>query len=379
MRSEDFADRLISYGRKGIDRLLGPSPLSYHVIPTQHRIRKALAVMNLFIDTNVFLSFYHFTSDDLEELDKLSVLIRQEEVNLYVPEQVIDEFRRNRDSKIDDALDRLRDQDLNLQFPQLCKDYDEYGRLRKLQHQYKEKHSELIDNITKDVWDRALNADSTVDELFEEANTYETTEELLKKARNRMDIGNPPGKQGSLGDAINWEVLLSEVPEGEDLYFISDDRDFFSPLDKNRFNSFLLEEWESKKAANIIFYKRLSSFFRDEFPDIELASEFEKELLIQELMDSGSFEQTHNIISGLDEYSEFTSAQINDIVEAYISNTQIYWIIEDDDVYSFIETVISGNKDIIDEDSLEELRELMGEDDSEAVEEVFELDDDLPF
>lgn len=33
--------------------------------------------MNLFIDTNVLLSFYHVSSDDLEELEKLVVLLEQ--------------------------------------------------------------------------------------------------------------------------------------------------------------------------------------------------------------------------------------------------------------------------------------------------------------
>lgn len=66
--------------------------------------------MNLFIDTNIFLSFHHYTSDDLEELRKLAVLARQGEVELLLPKQVVDEFKRNRAGKIADALKRLREQ-----------------------------------------------------------------------------------------------------------------------------------------------------------------------------------------------------------------------------------------------------------------------------
>ncbi len=40
--------------------------------------------MKPFIDTNIFLSFYHLTSEDLEELRKLSVLLDQKEVTLYL-------------------------------------------------------------------------------------------------------------------------------------------------------------------------------------------------------------------------------------------------------------------------------------------------------
>ena len=100
--------------------------------------------MNLFIDTNIFLSFYHLTSEDLEELRKLAVLLDQKKVTLYVTDQVIDEFRRNREAKIADALKRLTDQKLTLQFPQMCKDYPEYGELRELQKEYESAHSALL-------------------------------------------------------------------------------------------------------------------------------------------------------------------------------------------------------------------------------------------
>ncbi len=59
---------------------------------------------NLFIDTNTFLSFYHLTNEDLEELKKLVVLIDSSEIRLFVPQQVKNEFVRNRGNKIVDAM-----------------------------------------------------------------------------------------------------------------------------------------------------------------------------------------------------------------------------------------------------------------------------------
>lgn len=44
--------------------------------------------MNLFIDTNVFLSFYHLSDDDLEEIRKLSVLLERGNIRLWLPQQV---------------------------------------------------------------------------------------------------------------------------------------------------------------------------------------------------------------------------------------------------------------------------------------------------
>jgi predicted nucleic acid-binding protein len=78
--------------------------------------------MELFIDTNVFLSFLHYSGDDLEELNKLAVLLREGRLRLLLPDQVAAEFRRNREAKIADSLKRLRDIRLAPQFPQICKD-----------------------------------------------------------------------------------------------------------------------------------------------------------------------------------------------------------------------------------------------------------------
>ena len=333
--------------------------------------------MNLFIDTNIFLSFYHFTSDDLEELKKLRVLLEEQALTLLIPRQVINEFRRNRQNKIADALNRLQGQRLNLQFPQVCKDYDEYVLLRELQKQYEKHHSALIKKITDQAWKESLKADKTVNELFHNATIVETDDEIVARARLRVDTGNPPGKNGSLGDAINWEVLLEHVPDGEDLFFVTEDKDYFSPLDKSKFNFFLLKEWVETKSSELVFYRQLSALFKDHYPDISLASELGKEVLIQQLAASSNFTQTHNVIAKLSKYSEFTATQANNIVETAISNSQIYWILGDEDVHDFITSVIKSNERKIDHDNLRELDEMLhGVPVQQA---LVAPDDDLPF
>ena len=175
----------------------------------------------------------------------------------------------------------------------------------------------------------------------------------------RLEIGNPPGKRGSLGDALNWEALLQSVPDGEDLYFISDDKDFASPIDRDAFNAFLLDEWAKIKNSNLVFYRNLSAFFKEHFPNISLASELEKDILIRKLANSGSFAETHEIIAKLNKYTEFTIAQINAIVEATISNNQVYWIIGDSDIKGFLLNVIKGKEDQIDPENLDLLMQLL--------------------
>jgi hypothetical protein len=294
-----------------------------------------------------------------------------------LPSQVKDEFNRNREGKIADAMRGLKDQRLNLQFPQLCKEYEEYYRLRDLQRRYQKEHTRLLERVNSDVEGSTLKADDVITELFRYARDLEIDNAVINQARERVDRGNPPGKRGSLGDAINWEVLLQATPNGEDLFLISDDKDFASPIDPERLNNFLYAEWHTRKNSEVKFYKRLSEFFRDQFPEIRLASELEKDLLIRDLANSGTFIKTHSIVARLSSFEEFIIAQRNAIVDAAITNNQVSWIISDPDIRSFLLHVIDGHKQDLNQESLVELQALLTPPETDSPCEREE--DDLPF
>ncbi len=328
--------------------------------------------MYLFIDTNIFLSFFHFTNDDLDELKKLIVLADTNKINLLIPTQVIDEFYRNRDSKINDALKSVRAQKLNLQFPQVCKDYEEYKVLRSLQKEYEKNHSALLSKLYENIKEETLKADQVVKELFNSSIILETSSDTVEKAKIRMSKGNPPGKDDSLGDAINWELILESVQILDDIHFITDDKDYYSSVDSSRFNIFLKKEWELRNSSNLFFYKKLSDFFSENFPDINLSGESEKDLLIQGLPASSNFAQTHQLISKLYKFTDFSEAQVNEIVSACLSNNQIYWIIDDDDVKEFYNKILSKYEKVINKDNLNDLKHYLSLDSQE-------IDDELPF
>jgi len=233
----------------------------------------------------------------------------------------------------------------------------------------------LLKNVVRDVAEQTLKADKTIQELFAKATILKTTDELVNRARLRSQVGNPPGKEGSLGDAISWEALLNEVPAKEELFFITDDRDYVSVLDENEFKGFLLEEWAQRQKGRLVFYKRLSSFFKDKFPDIKLATELEKELLIRDLASSPNFAQTHNVVSKLSKFTEFTAAQLNEIVEAAISNNQVNWIIDDPDVEAFLKSLTAGRGRDIKPENQKELQRLM----TKAAKVNEEDDNEIPF
>jgi predicted nucleic acid-binding protein len=315
--------------------------------------------MQLFIDTNILLSFYSLSQEDLAELNKLIEAIDRQQITLLLTEQLIDEFNRNREQRIDGAIKSLRTQTFNPQFPQLCEDYPEVELLRESLKQYEQIHVTLINNIIADIKAKNLKADRIVRLLFSSGKKLVANLDILDRARFRMGVGNPPGKNNSLGDAINWECLLENTPAGEDLYFITGDKDFASALNEDEFSDFLLNEWYEKKQTKIKFYKRLSGFCKEQFPEIAIASVRDKEFLIRDLVNSQSIADTQKAISKLSYYQEFTAAQVNSIVAAAISNRQIGWSIEDNNVRDFLSLIVTNNAQYLDAASLASIQGLL--------------------
>ncbi|SMN15016.1 hypothetical protein CRYPA_1105 [uncultured Candidatus Thioglobus sp.] len=317
--------------------------------------------MNLFIDTNIFLSFFHLSNNDLEEIHKLAILIEKGDVTLWITEQVKDEFRRNRESKISDAVKKLKEQKTKPQFPQICKDYEEYPQIQELQEDFDKKISSLIKKVNDDVAARTLKADQKIEELFKKAKLVKTTQKLVDKARLRMDVKNPPGKDGSLGDAINWEALLESVTDDEKLHLVADDKDYYSVLDDNKLKDFLSDEWQEKKNEEVQFYRRLSQFFKEHYPDIKLASELEKELSIRALVNSGNFANTHNAVSKLEKYAEFNKSQVNELVQICFTNNQVGWILDDQDIYAFYKSLLDNHGEKLEPELNDKLKEKLKE------------------
>ena len=208
----------------------------------------------------------------------------------------------------------------------------------------KKEHCKLTEKVTRDVMEQNTPADIAISELFDKTEIIECSNDTVNKAKLRYDLGNPPGKKNSYGDAVNWECLLENIPDGEDLYFISDDKDYCSELCKNQFNIYLMTEWNSIKNSNIYFYRSLHDFLLNKYKDYNIILEKNKERWIGELYESSSFLETHSIISKLMDYSDLSQKNISDICTAAVENNQINWIIQDDDISTFYKNIIRDFK-----------------------------------
>lgn len=293
---------------------------------------------NLFIDTNIWLSLYFFSKDDLIQFNKLKERIGTE-INLIITSQVYNEIIRNREIKLKESLGKFLVNEI--QYPTFCKGYDEYDEFKKDYDDITRRFNSWNMQIKEDIKSRNLPADNTIREFFEKV-TIIPCDDYYEKAVTRYNVGNPPGKKNSYGDAINWECLLSIVPDGEDLYFISADKDYKSDLFSDMLNSYLNLEWISRKQSNIYYYSNLVGFLSKHIKDIKLQTEQEKQDLIEQLKRSGSYQTTHGVIAMLRKHSGWTDTQIEELCSAVENNTQVSDILGDNDVVSFYIDILSN-------------------------------------
>ncbi len=306
-------------------------------------------MIHLFIDTNIFLSFYHYSNDDLDKLNDLNTLINEtSDIKLWVSSHLVDEFNRNREGKIKDALKRFNQNELNTGAPKLCMGYEEIKNYKRLLGEANVVKGKLLKKLSFDIENKSLKADKLIQTLFLRP-VLKIDDDTINDAKKRFDIGNPPGKK-RYGDAINWEFLLKNVPIGEDLYLVSIDSDYDSPLYENKISDFLKDEWEKRKQSKINYYKSLNWFFKDKFPNIKLDDEFVKEARIERFTKSTSFNEARKNLRDLLTINDFTTPQLNQIVRASITNDQIYNAhkYSPEIVGGYLEQIIRGHEEQID-------------------------------
>ena len=307
-------------------------------------------MINLFIDTNIWLSLYHFTKDDLSQFEKLKDCIGKS-INLFIPRQIYDEIIRNRENKIKVAMKEFVFE--APKYPVFAKGYEEFDSFNKEMIKIESIHKNWEKKIENDIVNENLPADKTISEFFNEKDMI-CCDELINLAYNRYRMGNPPGKDNKYGDAINWEALLKFVPDNEDIVIVSADKDYRSVIDDTRVNPFLEKEWERKKHGKIIFYTHLVDFLKEH--NIVLKTENEKQELIEELKESPNFKSTHGTIAMLNKHSGWTESQIERLCRIAMENNQVRQILMDHDVYDFyIRILNSPNIDLDGIDSAQKL------------------------
>ena len=300
--------------------------------------------MNVFLDTNVLLGLFRLTGPDLEEVRRFIALAEHKQFNVYINTNVEDEFRRNREGIIAESMKYLEKIHQSSPIPNLVKPYPQAANLREAMAVVSKTVKALEVVVRDDVAKHALKADAVVTELFKKFKAGPISNVVLTKARSRVEFGRPPGKAGKVGDAVNWEWLLENAPANEPLHIISHDGDFESVVYPSEVKEYLIEEWSAAKVSELSLHKSLLAFLTKCFPDFKLADEVEKVLAIERLVESFNFADTHRAIAKLNEYAVFSEGEITQMLEAMSANTQISWILGDDDVTEFARKLVGMAK-----------------------------------
>ncbi|GGC82883.1 PIN domain-containing protein [Undibacterium terreum] len=361
--------------------------------------------IHLFIDTNVLLNFYHFADDSLEQLEQLADMISETGICLHLPQQVINELARNREAKLKAANDQFIKESLPSAVPRHMQQYAQCSEYVAAIEQAKKLRSQLVSLALADASNETLASDGLIRAVFDRATKYPEDENVFSTALQRMQKGNPPGKNGSIGDQYNWETLLKEVPEG-DLHIVSKDGDYASLLNKSRPHPSLESEWGHKKAGHLHIYSEVRTFLKKynemlaqvppapnvlqqpievaaappaaqqqaqvEPPAVEVQHQPlnqeeaveevdpEKEEAMQMLVESESFATTHAAISRLGYFRmNLRRSDAERLIRAAVDNAQIRWIATDSDVYAFFVSLLTEHSDI-DADLFEEAVDVFG-------------------
>lgn len=98
---------------------------------------------------------------------------------------------------------------------------------------------------------------------------------------------------------------------------------------------------ERHKKSEIKLYKSINKFTEENNIDVNLPSEedYIKNSLIDGFQKSNSFQETHNFISALSQYQDFSETQKSILLESLLNNNQINWIVGDADVNSLFKRI----------------------------------------
>lgn len=237
-------------------------------------------------------------------------------------------------------MSQLRSEKIPREYPVYARDEETlYTALQKAETTWQKARTALLDRLRGRAVGKRLRADTVLSELFASVKVWKRRADAVARARQRVELGNPPGKRGSLGDAVNWEILKDSVPERADLILVSGDSDFRSDLDKTQVMPFLKNEWKKDKKSEITLYTSLLDFVRKHQADVHLSVEHERVVqqnrLVSQLEMSTSFMDTHAVLSRLVRSFPLTDGNVERTIMALKENNQVGWIGEDPDVKAF--------------------------------------------
>lgn len=202
--------------------------------------------MKILIDTNIYLDFYRASHHS----EAVFELLEANYHSVILTDQIVYEFDRNREAILLDLKRRFNEESKIDKFASLfLLSTKEFKSLRDAQDEYNRERQTLLDLIDKAI--REPSTDSLyvffnrfVEAVIDSGNYFTTSDEIVHRAEKRKRIGNPPiSNKFTIGDEINWEMILENI--SEDIILVGRDDTYT----KNFF--FLQKEFHKKTGFHI--------------------------------------------------------------------------------------------------------------------------------
>lgn len=205
----------------------------------------------LFVDSNKYLDLYR-----IHQGKKLLASLREQASHIFVTTQVVAEVERNKLAVASEFLaekfKELRVQVLGVPDHLTGAEGADAGYRKKIARRMKYVGRAIEDinkqsrGLTSEILEKVSRSDDEVSRALAPifANAVTHTSEELQRARDRRELGNPPGKSSNaIGDQLAWEQILTHFRGKRRLWVVSRDGDYGTKRgDTNLLNSFLLDE-----------------------------------------------------------------------------------------------------------------------------------------
>ena len=207
----------------------------------------------VFIDTNVYLKFYKFSKETISKLNELKDEVEKGNIILIINEQLKSEFYANRENSIKETYKNIKEFVSFKKIGNCPYTHDSLNKIKNSMDVILKEQEKTLKSFLDDAEAYKLEADKIIEFLFMNGKELNLDKKILEKSKIRVLRRMPPGKEGSHGDAIHWELLKDRLEDDKDLYIISNDGDFKSTLFPNKLNPILEKEWGSRDKKCYIF------------------------------------------------------------------------------------------------------------------------------
>lgn len=213
-----------------LDGFLSPTRTVYETEPMAPKKKKKREEEKqpqavVFVDANVYI--HAFKTSDLSYMKLVKILSEHPDV-IFVTQQVVDEVERN---KLGRATEFVKAQIATMKLPKIALpgfsaklgDTQRHlvARTDSLRKSAEAEAAKYLEQLARSE-DQTSNL---LKPLFARADTASPT--VGRRARERRERGNPPGKKTDpLGDQLSWEQVLERLGPGDHLHILTKDSDY---------------------------------------------------------------------------------------------------------------------------------------------------------